>query len=268
MKTAKQILAMLMCLIMMLLVFPCAMAEETVTDPTGRIEENIETPAFLEYGLDVYLKDFTRGKSYDYRTSGYNYGERLTKYKAKADAAARWAVFYEKGTEKSEADLSGFYFPEGAKLRYVALNKTRLKAIHKVESLAGEGYEWRGLECRVKYSSFSHGYSTVSCMEDYYNIILHDDTQKLLEENTGEKSYWSIRSHHVKWNGEERVAYCYYASKGDGNGNVTYDYFIYAPKGYDGAVFGLLDGRKVPEWEDDTYVFDYVSKYTLMFRLA
>lgn len=249
MKRFFKALTLLLCLVMLLSMLPVAFAEEI--------------PAFTEHDLDKYLREISSGETFEYRTSGWAGGKRDVDHKAKAGVTARWAVFYAKDTDKSERDLMDVYAPEGVKLRYVSFNKTEMKATRKIEKLAGEGYEWRGIEVKVKYTSHPYGYSTVPCFEDYYDIIGHDETREILDEVDKDKYYLSVS----QYGDENEPIYELYRSKGDGKGSVRYDVFWYVPKGYDGCVFGLLDGRKCPEWKDGTYVFDYVSKYCLLFRL-
>ena len=282
MRAIRKGLALLLCLLFLLALLPASLAEENPVSPTEEAagepaetgaEENPEepaedVPAFVAYGLEKYLREISTGETFRYRTSGYRYGKTLPKKKAEADVTARWAVFYKKGTEKADRDLSNVYLPEGVKPRYVALDAKRMKAAAAIEKKAGEGYEWRGIELKVKYTSYPDGYYGCPCMEDYYDIILHDDTCKLLDSQSKSRSYWETEHFKIRVNGEKRTGYRLLCSKGDGKGSVTYDCFYYVPKGYDGCVFGLLDRRQLPKgWKDGTYVFDYVSKYTLLFRL-
>ena len=274
MKAIRRGLALLLCLLFLLALLPAALAEEDAAEPIAEEEyaEPAETgddvPAFVAYDLEQYLKEISTGETFEYRTCGYRNGKPRFDKKAKAEVTARWAVFYEKDTEKADRDLTDVYLPEGVEPRYVSFNKARMKAAAAIEELAGEGYEWRGIELKVKFTSWSNGYFISSCMEDYYDIILHDDSSEELDSQSKGKSYWSADRYLIRMNGEEVPAYRLFCSRNDGKGGVTYDCFHYVPKGYDGSVFGLIDHRQMPDgWTDGTYVFDYVSKYCLMFRL-
>ena len=268
MKAIRKSLSLLLCLCFLFALLPAALAEEEIAAPVTEALADEEVPAFVAHDLEQYVKELSTGETFAYRTCGYRSGKKRTDKKAKAEVTARWAVFYEKNTEKADRDLSNVYVPEGVSPRYVSFNTARMRAAADLEALAGEGYEWRGIEVKVKYTSFPNGYSTVSCYEDYYDIVLHDDTSEELDRSSSEKNYWFTTRSTARMNGEEITVYHLYCSKGDGKGSVTYDSFFYVPKGYDGCVFGLLDGRQMPkDWLDGTYVFDYVSKYTLLFRL-
>ena len=273
MKAIRSGLAALLCLLLLFAVLPAALATEETVEPIDEekiiepVEAEDRVPAFVAYDLEQYLKELSTGETFEYRTCGYN-GKALPDKKAKAEVTARWAVFYAKDTEKADRDMSNVYVPDGVEPRYVSFNKARMEAAAALEALAGEGYEWRGVEVKVKFTSRSNGYWAFPCMEDYYDIILHDDSSEELDSREKDRSYWSTDRYLIRMNGKELPAYRLYCSKGDGKGTMTYDCFHYVPKGYDGSVFGLLDRRQAPDgWLEGTYVFDYVSKYCLLFRL-
>ena len=274
MRMIRKALALLLCLLFLFALLPAALAEEDAGPEEASVpaaEENAaegELPSFVAHDLEQYLKEISSGETFEYRTSGYRSGKIRADKKAKAEVTARWAVFYPKDTDTADRDLTNVYLPEGVEPRYVSFNKARMEAAAAIEELAGEGYEWRGIELKLKFTSWSNGYWGMACMEDYYDIELHDESSEELDSGETSKSYWSIDRCLIRMNGEEVPAYRLYSSKGDGKGGVTYDCFHYVPRGYDGCVFGLLDRRQAPDgWTDGTYVYDYVSKYCLLFRL-
>ena len=238
MKSIYKALALLLCLAMLLPVLPTAFAEEV--------------PAFTAHKMDKYLKEISSGETFVYKTSGWTGSKKDVDHKATADVTARWAVFYAKDTDKSERDLTNVYTPEGVKLRYVAFNKTQMKAARKIEKLAGEGYEWRGIEVKVKYTSRPYGYSTVPCYEDYYDIVGHDETIKYLDEYDKDSYYMTVSRAKVSFGGEKQKIYMLYLFKRNSKNSLQYDVFYYVPEGYDGCVVGLLDGRKCVDWKDGT----------------
>ena len=259
MKKLFKSLTLLLCLAMLLSMFPTAFADAN----SSKYSQG--EPDFSKYDLDKYLRAISSGETFEYRTSGWTGKKVDADHKAKADVTARWAVFYDKNTDKDDRDLSNVYVPWGVKLRYVSFNNTQMKAAQKIERQAGAGYEWRGIEVKLKYTSYPYGYATQTCFEDYYDIPGNDEALTWLDSVEKKSYYLSTFQSEISATGETYYGLC---RTKNSNGYLIYDVFYYVPKGYDGCVFGLLDGRQNPNgWGVGAHVYNYVSKYCLLFRL-
>lgn len=134
-----------------------------------------------------------------------------------------------------------------------------------------EGYEI--YRVNIKLSVYGEGFRRHSvswhgCMEDYYNIELHDVTSVEGDKING----YYPEEYTISWMGEEKSIYTartYNWSKWDGEGyHLDLTYTISAPTGYDGLVLGVQPG--LVDWDDDDYVYDAVEKGAVyrFFRLT
>ena len=279
MKTIRRSISLLLCLLMILSLLPAAMgAEETAPKENAGEEPTVEesdaeepteeeyTPDFVKYGLDARLKEI--GGTYTYHTAGFT-GKKADKdHAAKAKVTSYWAFFYPKGETFDWLKLPENVYSPGARNAYLLeMSKTQVEWVREIEKMAGDGYEWRGIALEFNFTSYKHGWYYGTCVEDFYDIMGHDKSSETLNQHSGKTTSRYINKYTVQYNGEEVTYYSYRITKTHSNSRVMAYMFFYAPKGYDGCVFGTYDVRKAPKgWKDGKYVFDYQNKYMLLFR--
>ena len=131
---------------------------------------------------------------------------------------------------------------------------------------AKDGYEWRVATFQLVFSdenAWNYGYYYSYCMEDYYDIRLHDDTAT--HDDDGNATYT------VNYHGEDKEVFCrkdmLYQGWDDQVATCTFLVSYRVPVGYDGCVFGVMD--KAIEYPEDGYIFDvYDPASFLPFRFA
>lgn len=133
-----------------------------------------------------------------------------------------------------------------------------------------EGYEWRVVVAQADFfdnHAAAWGISVGLCYEDYYNIVLSDDSYSYIEET-------EMSSRLVNYHGEEVPIY--YKEQGGWSGwkitdgrdqqryTITRAYLV--PEGYDGSVIGFYNKSAV-SW-DDRHIYEvYDPAQFRLFRM-
>ena len=221
--------------------------------------------AFVTYDLEQYVHPLGTDEVFRYQTCGYTTGTRtrLPEYDAVANVETYELVLL----DEDDKVLWDKWSPGDGRVMGIQAEEGMKDVVAWIEERAGEGYEWKGAWIRVDFTDYDHGYSASSCLEDYYDIVGHDESMKDHEVSTADGTR-NVREYTVSDHGEARPAYVYTENEGYGNGWVVFKDFFYVPEGYDGCVVGLLDGELQPDgWAEGCYVFDYANENTLLFRL-
>ena len=102
-----------------------------------------------------------------------------------------------------------------------------------------------------------HGFSRNYCIEDYYDIVGHDDSMKYDD---------GVGKYTISFNGEEyKECQCYiYYGQYSYSTSMVRMYFC-VPEGYDGTVIGARAGGA--NWVDGMYIYDVADENTIFFRL-
>ena len=158
---------------------------------------------------------------------------------------------------------------------YSSTGEAKIVSYEIFESTLLEGYEWRTVTWELRFfddNAWNYGvYDPATNFEDYYNVVLHDDTIETVDESDTYLHYRYTIIH----NGQEMDAF-YFDNIGtwsdwyvneDGNHECTYTYVdeFLVPIGYDGSVAGILDRRT--DWPDGAYITDLNPSDFLLFRL-
>lgn len=145
-------------------------------------------------------------------------------------------------------------------------------AVHQ----AKPGYEWRKVTVQFwseEWGIYEMGIRTSECMEDYYDIIYHDQTC-VYNEETGRTTYSVIKDGVVYPECERYTVYDewiydeVYDEYGGFVGVVTAqlrDYYFCIPQGYDGTVLGFYNAAT--EWQEGQYIYDIADADTIFYRL-
>ena len=231
---------------------------------------NLDIPEFEKYGLDLHTTDKDASvETIKYCSGGFD-GERnvsLPEYKSYADVAVWWATFYDETLGITSTNVTGrnIYAPKMEKACGIAFNEKQMEAVETIETIAGEGYEWRGIFFDSYFYSYTHGYSSRYVITDYYDVIGSNQSTETIRVND-EVSFY-------KWESKQKdneivTVYCLAGVEGDGKGQAKAYYFCYVPKDYDGCVAGIYDSRLAPNGlTEGTNVFDYMNENMHLFRL-
>lgn len=124
------------------------------------------------------------------------------------------------------------------------------------------GYEYKSVEIMIQFSdenAIKYGAMTAPRNEDYYDIVGHDESTVWGNDGWGQFT--------VNWNGTDYTdcimaeAYAW-----NTNSDKTYSYhsvvIVRVPVGYDGYVYGLLNG----DMGGDQYIFDLDTTDAVFFR--
>ncbi|MCR5664921.1 MAG: hypothetical protein K6G17_08645 [Oscillospiraceae bacterium] len=127
-----------------------------------------------------------------------------------------------------------------------------------------EGYEWRVVGVQIVFSddaAWENGMRVGPCIEDYYNIVLHDDSSVTRDDGfTASTILWQgrtwemirlVEDEFTPWE-DHACAYRFIAA-------------FRVPVGYDGCVVGFYNRAR--EWGEGEYIYDVADGNTLFFRL-
>lgn len=136
-----------------------------------------------------------------------------------------------------------------------------------------DGFEWIKFTWELTYddqNANDSGFMTGQCFDDYYTIMLHDDSTVIIDEEK------NIFTNTVNYNGQEYtdcITECGLWNWGDGwvdSGNELSSItgqctsYIQIPIGYDGVVLGLRN--RAIDWNGEEYINDVANSDTVFFR--
>ena len=127
-----------------------------------------------------------------------------------------------------------------------------------------DGYEWRVVKMEVSFrdlNAYDKGFSYALASEDYYGIVNRDKTYRKISDTESEYT--------VRLDGEDKIVTELLTANltgwnDFGVNTLRIEYAVHVPKGYDGAVFGLLYPTDRAEGQ---LIFDTDTTSALLFRM-
>ena len=127
-----------------------------------------------------------------------------------------------------------------------------------------DGYEWRVVKMEVSVrdlNAYDKGFLYALASEDYYGIVNRDKTYRKISDTESEYT--------VRLDGEDKTVTELLSANltgwnDFGVNTLRIEYAVHVPKGYDGAVFGLLYPT---DRADGQLIFDTDTTSALLFRM-
>ncbi|MCR5311689.1 MAG: hypothetical protein K6E32_09800 [Lachnospiraceae bacterium] len=145
-----------------------------------------------------------------------------------------------------------------------------------------DGYVWLSIHMAVEFTddaAWMHGYRPGICLEDYYDIELHDDTFRNYEgyglpeayrdfTNLTNYSTYNVNFHGIDYECERfTVPNEDNGWMGDHLARSGFTYYFHVPKGYDGTVAGFYHYDFAHPWDAGLYIYDMADDNSLFYKL-
>ncbi len=218
-----------------------------VSAPVATAEN--EEAAFVKLGLEERVTDLSEavGKKFDYITADTPGGHN----EITANVSVNWCKF--------NSESTNVYLPEGSNPATATSFSGLDSEVKQIENVAGQGYEWRGIEIAINYMG-AEPWAYWAAFQDYYDVEKWD---------VSKGKFNHADTNQITFDGHTRTCYSLMFGKQLAGGKLTLYQFIYVPAGYDGTVLTLMsaEANSQSTWPWGKHFYDYMNDNSLFFRM-